>query len=64
MNFHGFDKDATVFSNFYHMSMANDCPYTKRRLIDIEAAVGREGTRPVKPMIESSRTKCGHVKSS
>jgi hypothetical protein len=43
MNVHGFDKDAVVFSDFYHMSKANDCPYTKRRPIDIKAAVGREG---------------------
>jgi len=39
MNFHGFDKDAVVFSNFYHMSKANDCPYTGRRLIDIEGII-------------------------
>ena len=43
MNFHGFDKDAAVFSNLYYMSKANDCPYTKRQPIDIEAAVGRDG---------------------
>ena len=42
MNFHGFDKDAAVFSNLYYMSKANDCPYTKRWPIDIEAAVGRD----------------------
>ena len=43
MNFHGFDKDAAVFSHFYHMLKANDCVYTKRRPINIEVAVGREG---------------------
>ena len=43
MNIHGFDKDAAVFSNLYYMSKANDCPYTKRWPIDIEAAVGRDG---------------------
>jgi len=64
MNFHGFDKDAAVFSNFYNMSKAKDCPYTKRRPIDIEAAVGREGTRPARPMTESSRTKCGSIACS
>lgn len=42
MNFHGFDKDVDVFSNFYHMLKPNDCVYTKRRSIDIEVAVGRE----------------------
>jgi hypothetical protein len=65
-NFYGFDKDAVVFGNFYHMHKANDCPYTnlKRRPIDIEAAVGREETRLARSMKESSRTKCGHVKPS
>ena len=43
MNVHEFDKDAAVFSGFYHMSKANGCPYTKRRSIDIEAVMGREG---------------------
>jgi hypothetical protein len=43
MNVHGFDKDALVFSDSYHMSEVNDYLYTKRRPIDIEAAVGREG---------------------
>jgi hypothetical protein len=42
VNVHGFDKDAAVLSDFYHMSEVNDCPYTKRRPIDIEAEVGRE----------------------
>lgn len=43
VNFHGFDKDAAVFSNLYYMPKANNCPYTKRWPIDIEAAMGREG---------------------
>jgi hypothetical protein len=43
LNVHGFDKDAAVFSDFYHMSKADDCPYTKRQPIDIEAVVRREG---------------------
>jgi hypothetical protein len=34
MNDRGFDKDTVIFSDFYHMSKANDCPYT---------TVGREG---------------------
>jgi hypothetical protein len=29
MNVHRFDQDAAVFSDFYDMSKANDCPYTK-----------------------------------
>jgi len=43
MSFHGFDKDMAVFSNLYYMPKANDCPYTKRWPIDIEAALRREG---------------------
>ena len=43
MNLHRFDKDADVFNNFYHMLKANDYVYTKRRPIDIEVVVGREG---------------------
>jgi len=63
VNVHGFDQDAAAFSDFYHMSKANDCPYTKGRPIDIEEAMGR-GTRPGRPMTGSSRTKRGHVKPS
>ena len=44
LNIHGFDKDAAVFSDFYHISKADDCPYTKRWPIDIEEAVRRKGS--------------------
>ena len=43
MNFHGFNKGAAVFNNFYYMLKANNCVYTKRRPIDIEVVVGGEG---------------------
>ena len=66
VNVHRFDQDSAVVNDFYHMSNANDYLYAKRRPIDIEAGVGREGKgiRPARPMIESSRKKCGHVKPS
>ena len=43
VNVHGFDQDVAAFSDFYHVSNANDRPYTKGRLINIEEAMGREG---------------------
>ena len=64
MNVHGFDKDAVVFSNLYHMYKANGCPYSRRQPIDIEAAVGTEGNLTSKTYDTIVKDKVRHVKHS